>query len=92
MKKVASELPGMSDLLLQHHMEVVTVPVGRLHAVSNLQHCLKLAVETIHEKELDLMQGVCRLQCEMPGLHKATDYVGSINLVLAQINSLWEAQ
>ena len=43
MKKVASELPGMSDLVLQHHMEVVTVPVGRLHAVSNITATLSQA-------------------------------------------------
>ena len=59
-----------------------------MYAVANLQHCLKLAVETINEIELDLIQGVCRMQCEIKGLNKSKDYARSLNLVLAQIKEL----
>jgi hypothetical protein len=84
LKQLQSELPAAAyKLVLQHHMDVVSVPIGWFHAVTNLQPCLKLAVETIHPEQFDLMQGVALMQCELPGLKKAPDYVAALNLVLA---------
>lgn len=81
LEKMAKGMPNACKIVEQRHGEVVTVAPGCMHAVVNIQRCLKLAVETIELTELDILQGVSSLKAELLGLQKSDDYAATLGLL-----------
>ena len=62
-------------VLRQHHGELIRVPAGWLHAVSNRKPCIKVAFEFLASSKACLYPTVSKMIAEFIGSRAAADYM-----------------